>query len=92
MANKGCIYNFKVPAEVFGHLTLNIAIKTSTNSLYGDEKFNYRMEEVRSPRKKPNFKISPIMINNIDFQEQVKESLSHWKDLKNQYNYRLLQW
>ena len=40
MANKGCIYNFKVSTEVFGHLTLNIAIKTSTNSLYGDEKFN----------------------------------------------------
>ena len=45
-----------------------------------------------SPRSKPIYKISPNVIDDELFQEQLKEAVLHWSELRDYHHYSLLQW
>ena len=44
------------------------------------------------PRNKPIFKISPTVIEDEDFQNSLKEAMSHWTELWRLHEYPILQW
>ena len=90
MAKNGLISNFKVSMEAFGHTALDCAIKSSTTSLNGDEKLNWKQIKI-SIKMGNNIWISNLKASNEASQHHnwtltinntiiqfIKISLFHW--------------
>ena len=45
-----------------------------------------------SVKSKPVFKISPNVIDDNVFQDQLRAAVSHWTELRSYYSYSILQW
>ena len=70
-----------VPVTFSDHLSYNVSINIEDD-----------VKKFVLPKAKPFFKISPAVVDDSVFQEDLETSFNHWCLLRSRFQYPLLDW